>query len=199
MQLSIVRRGSSVHGRSATRQRGFTLGEVLATLGVLGVSLSLVVPSMESVTRTNRRADGINALVGTLHAARSEAITRNMAVVVCPSTDGHLCAAVDWNAGWIRFADANGNYVVDQGEAILGSSPAIPGLRIQSDAFRTAAGFSPAGRAVSPVDNRAPGGDFTICQGPESADGRVLSVSALGNSTLVKQRLDGRDPDCSHG
>lgn len=185
--------------RAAINQRGFTFGEILATLGVLGVSLSLVVPSMEGVTRDNRRADGINALVGTLHAARNEAITRNVAVVICPSQDGHHCADVSWDAGWIRFADTNGDYAANPGEPVLGVSPAIPGLKIRSDAFRTAAAFSPAGRSVSPEAAAAPGGDFTICQGPEAADGRVLSVSALGNPTLEKQRLDGRDPDCSHG
>ncbi len=181
----------------SSSQGGFTFGEVLATLGVLGVSLSLVVPSMESVTRSSSRADGINALVGTLHAARNEAITRNVAVVICPSNDGHRCATADWEAGWIRFADLNGDYVVDPGETVLGASPAIPGLHIQSEAFRTAAGFSPTGRSVSPGTTTTPGGDFTICQGPEAADGRVLSVSALGNPTLARQRLDGRDPDCS--
>lgn len=85
-------------------QRGFTLGEVLTTLGVLGVSLSLVVPSLDSVTRSNLRAGAINALVATLHVARSEAITRNAPIVVCSSQDGLTCARVAWEAGWIREA-----------------------------------------------------------------------------------------------
>ena len=79
-------------GRSG--QRGFSLGEILATLGVAAVSLSLVVPSLDSVTRSNRRASAINELVATLHVARSEAITRNASVVVCPSQDGQTCAPV---------------------------------------------------------------------------------------------------------
>ncbi|MEZ5564949.1 MAG: GspH/FimT family protein [Gammaproteobacteria bacterium] len=185
--------------RSFRAQRGFTFGEVLATLGVLGVSLSLVVPSMESVTRDNQRADGINALVGTLHAARNEAITRNVAVVVCPSADGRQCTRADWDSGWIRFADLNGDYRADPDETVSGVSPAVPGLRIQSEAFRTATGFSATGRTVSPDADMTPGGDFTFCQGQESADARVLVLSALGNPSLTDFRLDGRDPDCSTG
>ena len=53
--------------RDLARQRGFTLPEVLATLGVLGVSLSLAVPGLDSITRSNLRATGINELVATLH------------------------------------------------------------------------------------------------------------------------------------
>ena len=104
-------------GNGPGRQRGFTFGEVVATLGVLGVSLSLVVPSPSSVTESNLRASGINELVATLHAARSEASTRNQSVVICPSADGETCAPVAWEAGWIRFIDANGDFGMDPGNA----------------------------------------------------------------------------------
>jgi type IV fimbrial biogenesis protein FimT len=41
-------------------------------------------------------------------------------VTVCPSFDGKICATVpEWEQGWIIFADANANGVVNGGEAIL--------------------------------------------------------------------------------
>lgn len=177
-------------------QRGFTLGEVLTTLGVLGVSLSLVVPSLDSVTRSNLRASAINELVATLHVARSEAITRNAPIVVCPSQDGLTCAQVAWEAGWIRFVDSNGDYRANAGETVLGATPPLAGLRIRTEAFDTAFGYAPTGRVAAP-DGAQGGGDFTFCAGDNGADAQVVLVSALGQPILANRHADGREPDCS--
>jgi type IV fimbrial biogenesis protein FimT len=188
MQNSISRRGPR-------RQRGFTLGEVLTTLGVVGVSLSLVLPSLASVTRSNLRAGAINELVGTLHLARSEAITRNTPIVVCPSKDSRTCAPVAWESGWIRFVDANGNFEADAGEAVLGDSPPVVGLRIETDAFALAFGYGPTGRVGAPAGFEG-GGDFTFCGEDNSTDVQVVVVSALGHPVLADRRADGGNAEC---
>lgn len=179
-------------------QRGFTLGEVLTTLGVVGLSLSLVVPSFSSVSRSNLRASAINELVATLHVARSEAITRNAPIVICPSADGLTCGRVAWDAGWIRFVDANGDYRADPDETVLGAAPPVAGLRIQTEAFDRAFGYTPSGRVAAP-DGGQSGGDFTFCAGESQADAQVLRVSPLGQPVLADRLVNGREPDCSLG
>jgi len=195
MQISRSRPG-------AAGQRGFTLGEVLTTLAVVGISLSLVVPSLSSVAASNLRAGAINELVATLHLARSEAITRNAAIVVCPSADGVTCARVGWESGWIRFVDRNGDYRADAGETLLGASPPIQGLRIRTEAFDQAFGYASTGRVAAP-DGAQGGGDFTFCAGGDlggsGAEAAVVVVSALGLPVLATRRADGREPDCSLG
>lgn len=186
---------NSQRRRGPRRQRGFTLGEVLATLGVVGVSLSLVVPSLASVTRSNLRAGAINELVGTLLKARSEAVTRNTPIVVCPSRDSRTCAPVAWESGWIRFVDTNGNFEADLGEAVLGDSPPVAGLRIRTDAFAAAFGFGPTGRVGAP-DGYEGGGDFTFCGDTDGTDVRVVVVSALGHPMLADRRADGGKAEC---
>ena len=181
--------------RRPGRQRGFTLGEVLTTLAVVGVSLSLVVPSLASVTRSNLRAGAINELVGTLHLARSEAITRNTPIVVCPSTDSRTCAPVAWESGWIRFVDGNGNFEADAGEAVLGHSPPVAGLRIETDAFASAFGFGPTGRVEAPNGFEG-GGDFTFCGDAGGTDVQVVVVSAIGHPVLADRRADGGTAEC---
>jgi type IV fimbrial biogenesis protein FimT len=179
-------------------QRGFTLGEVLTTLAVAGVGLSLVVPSLASVARSSRRAGAINELVSTLHVARSEAITRNAPVVVCPSADGRSCAAVAWESGWIRFVDRNGNYSADAGETVLGVTPPVAGLRIRTETFARAFGYGPTGRVAAP-DSGGAGGDFTFCPASGGADAQVVLVTTAGRPVLADQLADGREPDCSSG
>ena len=178
------------------RQQGFTITEVVATLGVIGVSLSLVVPSLSSVTASNLRANGINELVATLHVARNEAITRNEAIVVCPSEDGATCAPVACEAGWIRFVDANGDFGLDAGEPLLGATGPLGGLRIRTEAFGTAVGYAPSGRAGSP-DSGLSGGDFTFCPASKATNARVLAVSTLGHPVLAERHAGGQEPDCS--
>ncbi len=182
--------------RTMQRQRGFTLGEILATLAVAGVSLSLVVPSLDSLTRSNQRAAGINELVGTLHLARSEAIARNAPIAVCPSEDGRTCARVAWETGWIRFVDTNGDYRVDAGETVLGATPQVAGLQIRTNDFNTAFGYEATGRVAAPGRGLG-GGDFTFCASGNSSDAQVVSVSALGQPVLAQRHADGREPDCS--
>ncbi len=178
------------------RQRGFTLAEVLTTLAVAGVSLSLVVPSLASVTRSNLRAGAINELVGTLHLARSEAITRNTPIVICPSKDSRTCAPVAWESGWIRFVDGNGNFKADAGETVLGNSPRVAGLRIETDAFALAFGFGPTGRVGAP-DGFEGGGNFTFCGEADGTDVQVVVVSALGHPVLADRRADGGKAECT--
>lgn len=176
-------------------QRGFTLGEVLTTLGVLGVSLSLAVPGLDRATQSNLRAAAINELVATLHVARSEALARNATIAVCPSADGESCAGIGWEAGWIRFVDSNGNYRADAGEAVLGTGPAMTGLEIRTAAFKTAVAYGPTGRVSSP-DAPAAGGDFLFCGQSSGMAPQSVLVSALGKPSLATRRADGRPADC---
>jgi type IV fimbrial biogenesis protein FimT len=180
---------------SPIRQQGFSLSEVIATLGVLGVSLSLVVPSLSSMTASNLRATSINDLVATLHVARNEAITLNEVIVICPSQDGETCAPVAWEAGWIRFVDANGDFAVGAGERVLGTRAPLAGLQIRSDAFGRAFGYLPSGRVSSP-DRGLAGGEFRFCPASGPADARVLAVSALGYTVLAERHTNGQEPDC---
>ena len=66
----------------------------------------MVGTSYDSVVSNNRRATSINQLVSTMHAARSEAITRNVQVTLCPSGNGTTCTdGGNWGGGWIYAPD----------------------------------------------------------------------------------------------
>ncbi|MEO7385480.1 MAG: GspH/FimT family pseudopilin [Gammaproteobacteria bacterium] len=177
-------------------QQGFTLAEVLTTIGVLGLSLSLVVPSFDRVARSNLRATAINELVATLHVARSEAITRNAPVVICPSANGTTCSPVAWESGWIRFVDSNGDFRADADETILGAAPALQGLHIRTEMFGQAFGYGASGRVTDP-DGGQSGGDFTFCLNGSGDDVQVVRVSPLGLPMLADRLANGREPDCS--
>ena len=177
------------------RQRGFTLGELLTTMTVVGLSLSFAVPSFNTIMNNNRRATGINQLVSTMYLARSEAVTRNLQITVCPSINGFNCQAVGWDEGWLLFADADSDRTVDVGEIILGNLPAQNRLDIQSAEFGTFFVYRPNGRLMvnTPAENT---GQMTICDPRGAEYARVLIVESSGHPRLSEYQADGSDPSC---
>jgi type IV fimbrial biogenesis protein FimT len=177
------------------RQRGFTLGELLTTMTVIGLSLSFAVPGFNTIINNNRRATGINQLVSTMYLARSEAITRNTQITVCPSTNGVACQAVGWNQGWLLFADTNRDRAIQPGELILGHMPAQTRLEIQSAEFGTFFVYRPNGRLMvnTPAENT---GQMTICDPRGAEHARVLIVNTSGHPRLSEYQSDGSTPVC---
>jgi type IV fimbrial biogenesis protein FimT len=99
------------------KQSGFTLVEILITMAVVAILLTIGIPSFRYVTNSNRIAAEINGLLGDMQFARAEAIKEGQPVTVCVSTDGATCATNTntWQSGWIVFSDVNGNATFDAG------------------------------------------------------------------------------------
>lgn len=102
--------------------KGFTLVEVLTILLVVAILASMGLPSMKRMLEGNRLSANTNRLVSSLYAARSEAVKRNIQVVICTrNIAGNACknTGVYWDEGWIVFVDADADGNFDAGEEIL--------------------------------------------------------------------------------
>ena len=89
----------------------FTLVELMITLVIAGIILSIGLPSFTTAIRNNRIATMSNQVVSALSLARSEAIKRAEIVTVCSTTDGVTCSAsTNWQTGWI---------ILDEGDNVL--------------------------------------------------------------------------------
>lgn len=87
---------------------GFTLVELMITILLAAIVLTLGIPSFNQTIRTNRVATQVNELVTALNLARSEAIHRGLGVTVCASADQATCSgSKDWRTGWIVITDDN--------------------------------------------------------------------------------------------
>jgi type IV fimbrial biogenesis protein FimT len=114
---------------------GLTLLEVLIALAVGTALLVVAVPSYRAWVADLEMRDRIEALVVTMSRARSEAIKRQTRVVLCPSSDGRLCASGGrWEEGWIVFADGNDDGDRDADETIVAVEPSSrPGITIRGN------------------------------------------------------------------
>jgi type IV fimbrial biogenesis protein FimT len=93
-------------------QSGFTLYELLITLLIVGVVITLGVPNMSAFTQNSRMTSTANDLHATFHLARSEAARAKTNITICASansmTDTANCGGT-WDQGYIVFVDNDGD------------------------------------------------------------------------------------------
>ena len=104
--------------KNSSTFQGFTLIEMLITIAIAGILLSLGVPSYESAINSNRLTAQGSELISTLILARSEAVKRGEFITVCKSNTAGTCGG-NWEDGWIVFVDLNNSGSINAGEEIL--------------------------------------------------------------------------------
>lgn len=105
---------------------GFTLIELMFTLAVAAILLSLAAPSFRDTIKNTRLVTEVNNLASGLSFARSEAIKRGLFVTLCKSNDNATCSG-NWQDGWIVFVDIDGQGDVDVGnDTIIRVGEGVP-------------------------------------------------------------------------
>lgn len=120
-------------------QAGFTLIELSVITGILGILASIALGPFSGLIEQQRATAAIEALQSHMALARTAAIARNRAAVLCPSRDGQTCSnGTDWSSGWILFIDANNNRQSDAGDELVRTDLRGngSGLRIKSSSGR---------------------------------------------------------------
>ena len=89
------------------KELGFTLIELMVTLAMLAILMTVAVPSFTTFQRNAELTSFSNSLLSGINAARGEAMKRGRNAMVVPK-DG------DWNKGWTVFVDVNRNGAYDE-------------------------------------------------------------------------------------
>lgn len=105
------------------KMNGFSLIELLVTIAVSSIVLTVAVPSFKEIIDNNRIITTTNILVASLGFARSEAVKSGISVSV--SRLG--ATSQDWKDGWQVFQDVNGDGTLNGGtDTLLKTYDAIP-------------------------------------------------------------------------
>jgi type IV fimbrial biogenesis protein FimT len=129
--------------RAVRRSAGFTLVEMLTTLSIIVILLSIASPGLASLTSANSLSSAQGELTAAIMLARGEALKRGTAVGLVATTP---VRGAEFNGGWSIFVDANGNGVLDAGEAVVRVQPAFRGdMRVTSAGGETLLAFNGRG------------------------------------------------------
>ena len=108
---------------AAHSMRGFSLIEVMVTVGILGVLAALAGPSFQPLIAKWRVLQTVDNMKSTIYYARSEAVKRGGSLGVEKAKNVGSCTLAgtnqEWGCGWFVFVDNNGNGKWNGGAEIL--------------------------------------------------------------------------------
>ena len=117
--MRVFRQTSSLpRSTPAQAARGFTLVELAITVAVLSVMMAMAAPLFTGMSNGNRLTSNANEIVAAMQIARSEAVRRNARTIFCESANGTTCTNNSPWRGWLVFADADNDTVVDADEIV---------------------------------------------------------------------------------
>lgn len=167
------------------REKGFSLLELMVTMAIAAIVLSVGVPSFRSVIMDNRLVTQANLFVTSINLARSAAVRYQRNATVCASANFDAavpsCAvSTDWSNGWIVWVDKDRDTVTDAGEVLAVFEPMTESLSFSSSGT---AGFTYNARGFSVV-----GGDaLLLCDSRAAETGRIIRVNAVGRTNISRR------------
>jgi len=183
--------------------QGFTLVELLVTVIVAGVLVSIAAPNFTDAMRNGQLTVTTNELMGSLRIARSEAIKGSTRTAVCARKTDTECGT-DWTNGFIAFIDNGATAGTLEGdERILRVSQGLDGGgRINNKARLVNTNAAPLQRAFIRFGPRGTShwrgsGYFILCdkRGQESA----TAINITLNGDPRRARKNGEDLISSFG
>ncbi len=168
-----------------TQQGGFTLIELMVTLAVAAIVLSVGVPSFRAVIMDNRLVSQANLFVTSVKLARSAAVRYQRSATVCASANfddpvPDCSASTDWSNGWIVWVDKDRDAATDANEIISVFGP-INTSSTLSSASASAFTYDARGFALTGA------GELTLCDSRGGEMGRLIRVNAVGRTNVSRQ------------
>ena len=161
--------------------RGLTLLELLVTIAILAILVSIGIPSFTRQIASSRTLAATDQLLQAVQLARTTAIAKNRGTTIKK--------AGNWEAGWSIFYDENMDGVQDANDQVITTGEVLQSVLI------TATG--PLANHVSFLgtgQSRSGGslgiGSFTICP-TDNGQGYKLILSASGR--LRREKIDAGD------
>ena len=147
--------------KSIPKQTGFTLVEMLITVGIAALLLASAVPSLQEIFYKNSSLSYSNDLRVALYRAQNEAVRRNRKITVQAKTSNNQY----WEGGWNIFLDTDNDNTLDAGEELI--STYVPRttnqtLKSKNASFGSAISFDPFGLPLG--SSGSTNGEFWICR-----------------------------------
>ena len=170
--------------KTQNTQNGFTLIELIVTMAIAAIVLSVGVPTFRGAIANNSMVSDANRFVASVNVARSSAVKYQRNATICASanwnaTTPSCTSTTDWSNGWIVFVDKDRDGAVDADEVVVVNEPlhdrASFDAGSQSSFTYDARGF---------VDN---GDNIDLCDNRTGEVGREIRINGAGRVRVVTQ------------
>lgn len=170
---------------------GYTLWELLIALAVMAIGLAMTLPGFQRLKLDMDRTAAVNAFVGAVQVARSEAAKRARPVVLCATVDFERCGggSLRLDHGFMVFVNEDDVRPPSRSssEPLLRAFAAAPHLTISAN--REIFEFRP-------FRQRSTNGTVTFCDRRGAATARAVIVSYTGRPR-VSAAGPGRELSCA--
>ncbi len=106
------------------RPWGYTLTELIAVTGIMGLLSLTVFPSVQGMLDRQATTTAINRMVVAVHVTRHSALIQQTRVTLCSLKASGKCGN-NWADELTVFKDRNGNARLDAGEVIIRQLPPL--------------------------------------------------------------------------
>ena len=182
---------------------GFTLIELMVTLVVVAVLVTIGAPAFTTFIANQRLSTQANDLISDLVFARSEAVKRSSAVTICKTADPNAASptcdatvADRWTAGRLIFLDNNNDGQHDAGEQIMRVRQALEGSDTTGNMLLgDGSGTGTASRitfSANGATNLAAESELTLCDRRGDSQAIAVAVHPLGRARVTAR---GKDKD----
>lgn len=147
----------------------FSLIELMVTLGVFAIALTIAIPSFRTMLMNSRISANTDSFVNALNYARNSALTLSVNVQVCPiGAPNSVTCGANWNSGWIvATVPTTGVGTLLQSQEAGPNDPQVSGSA-------AAVTFDPQGLATTQSN-------FAVCDTRGSNYARSIQVLPTGN------------------
>ncbi|SFM95739.1 type IV fimbrial biogenesis protein FimT [Halopseudomonas pachastrellae] len=167
------------------KSNGFTLTELLVALALLGILVSIGVPSFSRLINQHRLDSAQDALERSIRFTRNEAIDRNEPVVMMP-------LAGDWNRGWQVFVDRDNNLALGADDVLLlEDQAALVSSVTASGQLQGYLRYNALGESEQ-VYGGFLAGSFRLCPPDLAQRGRALIINRVGRLRTESRQFEAR-------
>ena len=169
------------------RDCGFSLIELMVTIAVAAILLSVALPSFTATIRSNRVSSAANTVLATLNFARMEAMRSKETAQICPNSNG-ACGG-NWEQGLLIWTDEdrsgglNGTELRRVVEPQNGVVWNVIGANVVDG--RESIGFNARGRRIG-KDNTVIEIMSEVCEKGVS-NRRSIEINAAGQVALTRE------------
>lgn len=168
-----------MHYNQKNKQTGFTIIELMVTILIGGILMSIAIPGFTGMQRNNCMTTSTNQMIVSLNLARSEAAKFNDSVNI--SAINVVSSSNEWGEGWEVWRDIDNDNVQDNNELIYTSEIDCAGLTIDDTNDDSVYVYRPDGFIDSATT-------IQVCDPGETGErGRQINISATGRPNVNAQ------------